>query len=318
MRVAFTSCIDAINDPEQKAWIALAAQQPEHILLMGDCIYMDYGMGDHLSNGGPSQLSLADFSAHMHASYARQWRVKNFRDAIRGRRVDAIWDDHDFAWNNGRGEGSGVADGNYVPRSYRRLSRALFQQFREVLRDRPERYPDNPHADGDVQHDLGGIQYSIDLAPDVRIHLTDGRSFREAPSLGFSLLGEAQWKDLKQALHPAIDGAANIIVSGTTMNDWRRYTEHNRLIDAATNANLLMLSGDIHEYGFNTHGRLFEATASAMAQPPGLTRLLGKKSEVFGILDIGVEALRVGLWHKGKEKRAWRIARETWVAMPAK
>lgn len=312
MRIAFTSCTDALNDPEQKAWVTLAAQQPERILLMGDNIYMDYGMGSHLSNGAPSQLPLPEFSAHMHASYARQWQVRHFRDAVRGRTVDAIWDDHDFAWNNSRGESSGVADGGFVPRSYRRLSRALFQQFRDTLRSQPDKYPDNPYADGEVQHDLGGIQDRRDLTPDVRLHLLDGRSFRESPSRDHSLLGADQWNDLQRSMLPV--PAVNLLVSGTPLAGWRRYADHNRLIDCAANANVLLLAGDIHEYGLNAHGRVYEAIASAMAQPPGITALIGKKSEVFGILDIGRDSLRIGLWHKGKEKKVWRIARETWVA----
>lgn len=50
--------------------------------------------------------------------------------------------------------------------------------------------------------------------------------------------------------------------------------------------NIIVLSGDIHEPAFEYSDRVFEFTASAMAQPAKITGIFGKESNVFGILEI--------------------------------
>lgn len=296
MKISFTSCMDTVNDSTQIGWNALAKQAPDHIVLLGDNMYMDYGLGDHLPNGSPRGKSLAEFSALMHASFSKQWQVQTFRRAINAATVHAIWDDHDFAWNNARGGGSSVDDPDWVAPDFRRLSRALFEQYRRTLDEGPSDYPANPHPDGLVPDDLGGIQATIDLSETVRLHLLDGRSFRGPVGEGSSLLGEAQREALGERL---ITAGVNLVASGTTLRDWRKYDDYDWIRAQAERHHILVLSGDVHEPDFRANGPLLEATASAIAQPPGITKIFGKKSEVFGLLDVSSDKIVVSLWHRG-------------------
>lgn len=50
--------------------------------------------------------------------------------------------------------------------------------------------------------------------------------------------------------------------------------------------------------------------ASAMAQPPGITSIFGKKSGVYGLLTIEPEALTAELHHRDCRVDPLRIARE--------
>jgi len=310
MRIAFTSCFDAVRDSVQSAWTVMAQQKPEHIVLLGDNIYMDYGLGDHLPNGAPLGEPLAAFSARMHGYYMQQWKVQGFQQAIRSATIHAIWDDHDFAWNNARG-GTPIADDpDCVPPDRRRLSRALFGQYRRALIDRPDSYPANEFADGLVPVDLGGIQDTLDLSQGVRLHLLDGRSFRGPATKDSSLLGAPQREQLG---HAFLTGAGvNLVASGTTLKDWKKYSDYRWIREQAEHCRLLVLSGDVHEPDFRANGRLFEATASALAQPPGATALFGKQSEVFGLLDIDASDVVVSLWHRGKKEQEHVIAIDAW------
>jgi hypothetical protein len=73
-----------------------------------------------------------------------------------------------------------------------------------------------------------------------------------------------------------------------------------------------MLSGDVHEPDFRVRHRLYEATASAMAQPPGPTRILGKRTEVFGILTIEPAQLVVELHVGDRRVERHTIDRADW------
>jgi len=301
MRIAFTSCCDPVNDAEQATWRVLAEQQPQHLVLLGDNIYMDYKFGDHLENGEPRGKPPAEFSALMHSYYTRQWAVPAFRSAVQAPTVHAIWDDHDFAWNNSRG-GEPARGDDFVPPERRWLSRALFEQFRQALVDKPVAYLSNPCADGLAAADLGGIQRTIDLAPGLRLHLLDGRSFRQAAGKDASLLGADQRAQLEKDLLP--EPGVNLIASGTTLDDWNDHSDYRWLKEVSKTRRVLVLSGDIHKprfrnrlglFGFKP-GRWFEATASAMAQPPKVTAVFGRKTGVFGVLDVSATELTITLW----------------------
>ena len=49
-RIAFTACARFQDDASQPVWDEIAAHQPDHLLLLGDQIYMDYA-GDHRLTG---------------------------------------------------------------------------------------------------------------------------------------------------------------------------------------------------------------------------------------------------------------------------
>jgi alkaline phosphatase D len=313
-----------VRDPQQVAWLALTGENPDHIVLLGDNVYMDYGLGDHIPNGRAIKLSLAEFSQVMHAYYTQQWAVQNFRAALAEPVVHAIWDDHDLGCDNGRclepdvfpppHPGDDIpTDSRYMPPAYRQCARSLFEQFRQALKDKPTSYPANPLPDGVATVDLGSIANTVDLAPGVRLHLTDGRTFRPVKGHDRSMLGEAQRQALQHALLP--EPGINLIASGTTLKDWKTYyPDYVWLCEQAQTHRILVLSGDIHEPDFRVRGRLFEATASAMAQPAGITAIVGKKSDVFALLTVDATSLTLKWWVEGKccTTDTQRISRDTW------
>lgn len=329
LKIAFTSCCDAVRDPQQVAWLALAGEKPDHIVLLGDNVYMDYGLDHPSYNGRAINLPLAEFSHQMHGYYARQWAVPNFRAALAGSTVHAIWDDHDLGCDNGRclepdgfpPDIDGIPTGSvYMPPAYRQCARSLFAQFRKVLGDKHAYehadYPTNPLPDGVAFQDLGSIADTVDIIANMlRLHLTDGRTFRPIKGHDRSMLGEDQRAKLQSALLP--EPGINLIASGTTLKDWKTYyPDYVWLRKQAETHRILVLSGDIHEPDFREHGRLFEATASAMAQPAGLLSLwpLYKRSGVFAILTIEDTVLTLDWWVEGKFCAAdtQRISREHW------
>jgi hypothetical protein len=200
-----------------------------------------------------------------------------------------------------------------MPPPYRQCARILFAQFRQVLLDKPAGYPANPLPDGVATADLGSIASTVDLTPGVRLHLTDGRTFRPIKGDDRSMLGEDQRAKLQNALLP--EPGINLVASGTTLKDWKTYyPDYVWLRKQAETHRILVLSGDIHEPDFRARSRLFEATASAMAQPAGITSTVGKKSEVFALLTIDDINLTLNWWVEGQPSVAdtQRISRDHW------
>jgi alkaline phosphatase D len=314
MKIAFTSCCDPWNDPIQAAWPELAKQKPDVLVLLGDNMYMDYGLGDNpLKLGESITLSPPDFASHMYENYKKQWKVPNFHQAISQIPIiHAIWDDHDFARNNGRGEGTictcvkpGKCKCEYVTPVYREISRALFQQFRDALRTKPDvnDYPDNPYQTGTPTTLTGqlykGIQESIELTSNqIKLHLLDGRSFRSNTHKTESLLGVNQ----KHALEAAFTdfNGIHLIASGTTLNDWSNYNDYDWLQSLSNNKKIIVLSGDVHQPLIQKHGRIFEFTASAMAQPAKITWIFGRESNVFGVLNINQNNIKTEIFQLRK------------------
>lgn len=309
MKLAFTSCIDTVNDPVQAGWNHLASKAPDAIVLLGDTIYMDYGFGNHQPNGSPRGEPLDRFSQLMHGAYKAQWGVANFRNAIQGRSVYTAWDDHDFAWNNARGAGP-TQGKDFVDPAYRRLSRLQFETFRQALAARPADYPPNPAVHGHVELDLGTIAQTVVLAQDVVMHLVDARSFREEEG-ETSLLGRLQREQLDAALLP--EPGVNIIASSSTVKEWKQHDrDHDWLRSMSRTHRILILSGDVHKPDFRARGRLYEATASAMAQPPSITAIVGKRTQVFGVLGIEPDRLHVEIFVASKRVENHVIMRSDW------
>ncbi len=150
MKLAFTSCMDAVRVPDQPIWDQIRAEQPDVLLLLGDQIYMDWGdlggsdwRSDFHDNPG---AMLPRFARDMHRRYALQWGVASFRNlvcSLAGRADPSCllvtWDDHDYAWNNSLGRDSTRPDlqqvyEHGVPDAVKAVSRRLFVQFVHQLR----------------------------------------------------------------------------------------------------------------------------------------------------------------------------------------
>ena len=304
MKIAVTSCSDPLEQPVQRVWASIAQARPDHLILLGDQIYMDYGpkivslFWSNPSNGAPAKFTDVDFAAHMYARYAAQWRSMQASGLWRlpELKVHGIWDDHDFAWNNsyGAGQSKGTDPENKqpVPASKQQIARFLFRQFFQSLRapaypanalltqQRIEQLNENL-AQAVFYSDLlpsNAIEGLVELAPDVRLLLTDGRTFRtaqeESGAIG-TLLGTAQMGWLQSSIKP---NAITLIASSSTLDSaperWNRYRDYQELLDylgTQNDARVLLLSGDIHHTDLrDNHGpRLIELVASGAARPFG-------------------------------------------------
>lgn len=291
MKIAFTSCIDAIDDPIQPVWGKIKAQQPDVVLLLGDLMYMDYGLallGSKRPLGWPRKVSNEVFAATMHARYVAQWSVQSFRDLLAsGPALGMIWDDHDFAWNNTRGLG---AERHYAVNAEKRLiAQGLFRQFRSACENADgSTYPGLPALDVLLGATEKGIQTSFDR-DNVRFIMLDGRSYREDPNMApdADLHGFAQREWLRQQI-TAWDGLV-VIGSGSVLTgsgeSWSDYLDYAWLLGTA-DKRVVVLSGDIHKNVLPTRhsGSVVEVTSSGAARPG-----LGGARGNFGVLEIGVD-----------------------------
>ncbi len=160
LKIAFASCMDAERDSEQRVWFELAKRNPTALLLLGDQIYMDWGLASLANLPAIKKVLRKDperakeaFADEMYARYRAQWMVRSFQQVVGGIDPDAVlmtWDDHDFAWNNAYGAGAGVDDDDdvdkNVPESLKSISYWLRRQFEAELRRRPlsGEYPGRP------------------------------------------------------------------------------------------------------------------------------------------------------------------------------
>ena len=110
IKIAFTSCTRYEAFKVQEEWNYISKQDPDYLFLLGDNIYMDYGVKGISSepNGSPKFLSDKEFERKMCMKYSNQFeRVLPFKNLVKKMRAKngfyCIWDDHDFAWNDVKG-----------------------------------------------------------------------------------------------------------------------------------------------------------------------------------------------------------------------
>ncbi|MBK6639352.1 MAG: alkaline phosphatase D family protein, partial [Rhodocyclaceae bacterium] len=104
MKIAFTSCMAFTVFAQQPVWDQIAAQRPDRLLLLGDSVYIDappYPIGmTH-----PKQMAPVEFLQHVLHRWRTQLDQPQFRALVSAVPTDAIWDDHDFLWDESYGEG---------------------------------------------------------------------------------------------------------------------------------------------------------------------------------------------------------------------
>src|SRR5690242_4260531 len=102
MRIAFASCMFNRIVERQPVWDWIAAKAPDHLVLLGDSLYLDLQIGGR----HPQDMLPMEFAEHLYTLYGELMAQREFAplvSALRGR-VHAIWDDHDFLWNDACGE----------------------------------------------------------------------------------------------------------------------------------------------------------------------------------------------------------------------
>ncbi|MES2037624.1 MAG: alkaline phosphatase D family protein [Pseudomonadota bacterium] len=227
MRIAFCSCAHKKEAPSLNGYTEMLKYEPDFLILLGDNIYMDYWdstVGDKLYQS--RNLSDADFAAAMHERYNALLQTTSFQKILEAvKDVYAIWDDHDFAWNNSAGS-SGLpvnqqaAPGFLVPTGKKNISHGLFSAFLDAAKRRDYNMPPLNVTQLVNTTPEQGIQQIVQLQKTgekpVRLFMTDGRWYRSKPDQNAGdMLGEQQRAQLKDFLDESDDLA--IIASGSTM-----------------------------------------------------------------------------------------------------
>lgn len=326
--LVFTSCMDAERARIQPIWTQIRQREPDVLMLLGDQIYMDWGLSlasepaaKRAFVRNPEQ-ALRLFAEEMHVRYAAQWAVPNFRDLMRWFSTDrnpehllVTWDEHDMAWNNAYGEG---ADPHAVPDAVKTVSKALFEQFVAVLRNpsSTDDYPSMPGNLMDLPTATRGVQPAapLDIGEGIRIVLLDERFYRtQRDEADAHLLGSAQ----QQALFSALGHKPLTIVAGssplvhdyllghqgwaapskTSSKPGRNYPDYELFLKAARDARkaVLYLAGDIHRNHWT--GRIDGfPVIQALSSGAALGNIaLKRHPPCYGVVDIDEAACTVGL-----------------------
>ncbi len=315
-KIAFTSCLSATIYPQQGIWKRIANEAPGHLLLMGDSIYIDVPY----SGVHPRDMSEYEFLQHLYKRYALQLAQLDFADLVKAAQVHAIWDDHDFLWNESYEE---QAIKRKIYRGHVRASRAMFNAFNRTLgaRLKPGSFPLDDQAPELWKPDEPepGYRYH-DLGDQVALHLTDGRSFRHKRTL----LGGAQRLAIETKIAALPAQTTHLLVSGSVVeahkgDHWTSFEDYAWLQALARRHNILVLSGDIHENRFHAidvgAGRfLFDATSSGAAVKSLVS--LGSKRENFGTLSIDAASIRVQFFAAGTAGTPAPVVidRHSWLA----
>lgn len=348
MKIVFTSCLDAERCDDHSVWQRIQRTEPNALMLLGDSIYMDYGI-----DPGESQLReaidrdlaagstavLDNYEAAMHARYARQWETRpGFRELLRflaGSRgaLFVTRDDHDYAWNNCVGGGV-AADKRFVRDEVKQVSDRQFAQFLHVLH--------NPHAHGASYPPLHTVHAAPQPVPprigEVPVVLLDQRSFRthvHAPNA--TLLGAQQTDALLQAVG---EGSGLLIVAGASplryrSGAWRNadgsaFPEYRRFVDAAAKRSrpVLYLAGDVHHNAYGgpvePGSSIIQIVSSGAATPRVPLLPFQPKPGNFGLLELSLAPgardgeVRVRLFKRSGEKiaRTLLLAAGRWVDPP--
>lgn len=215
MRIAFASCMYNRVMADQPVWDWIAAQAPDHLLLLGDSLYLDLMTAEH-----PQTLDDDGFARHLYQLYSELIAHPQFAALVRAlppRRVHAIWDDHDFLWNDACGAELRTVQGGKI-----RLSTAFLEAFRLSLHHRldPDSFPgsyDAPAFWNLAQPPLSTP--SLDLGEGVLLHLSDGRTHRTRSWLlaeaRRSLLGREQMQALGTVIAQAPAETVHLFASGS-------------------------------------------------------------------------------------------------------
>lgn len=317
MRLAFASCCFTRVIAGQPVWDTIAAQAPDHLVLLGDLLYLDV-----LTPQPPQEMADLTFAQHLFALYRElvgQPQLSALVRALPPGRVHALWSDHDFLWHDACGA-------ELHPQHTRKLelSTAFHEAFRDALAQRlaPGSFPDSVEDPRFWRAGHPLATPSVALAPDAWLHLSDGRSHRTRtwllPESKRALLGTAQRQRFEARLDAAPD-ALHLWASGSTIADYLRYPQDlHWLRERAATHRMLVLSGDLHRNAFDTHATrgfpLHEATSSGAAVRDAVTA--GVVRSNHGLVEVDDATVRVRLYRHGRVEAQRCIERTRWQVQP--
>lgn len=319
MKIAFTSGMLQQRFEQQPVWRRIQAQDPDYLVLLGNSIHLDI-------DATVRAMSVGEFAAHAHGLYRAQLAVPEFDALLRhlaakgGRRVFAVWNDHDFLWHDAAGADI-VQGAEHLDKL--EPSRVLFQCFQQALVD----VGSFPAGLDEVrvpppQPEIAPLRESLPLQDDVWLHLTDGRGLRTTtwlvPQDKRVLLGGPQLDAIATAIAGTAPQTVHLLASASAGPDWQHYLrDWSALGDLASRHRLLMLSGDLRRNGFASHidkpagWPLHEATASGAAVRDAL--LYGAEVENFAVAEIDPAEVRIRFFERDGETTPRRIDRNRWT-----
>ncbi|MDD5029634.1 MAG: alkaline phosphatase D family protein [Rhodoferax sp.] len=241
-KIAFTSCARLKPGLPQTAWRDILAADPDYLFLLGDQIYMDFGLWPFAPEyrGKPKHYPPAQFARVMRDKYQRQFSEPNFAALLEHMRAKhgfyGVWDDHDFGWNNAYGNDATLSADVHLAEK-RDIARALFHEFMACAAQPPEVY-------GALDTPLARV-----ILLDNRYHATPLNVAQPA------LMGARQMAFLQAQLQH--ERRYTLICGGLTLTysaeNWSRYTtefaQFRQMIQGLPR--LLYLGGDIHKNAFD-------------------------------------------------------------------
>ena len=263
-RIVFASC--AQQNEDQSIWNAVAAEDPDLLLYIGDNVY-----GDVRSND-PSLPELK-------AAYMRLALSEPFARARAAAPLLTTWDDHDYGLND-----------NGAEFALKEQAEALYDYVWAIPEDDPRRARPGVY---------GAWMLGEEAGKRVQVVMLDTRYFRSElkptdergakgkerylpdPDPAKTMLGEAQWAWLAEELRKPADlrllvSSVQVIADGHGWEAWKMLpAERDRLyatIDETGADNVVVLSGDRHSAAFYRRDDvidypLFEATSSSLNLP---------------------------------------------------
>lgn len=306
MKIAFTSCTRYAAFKKQPEWDQIAREDPDYLFLLGDNIYMDYGVPllNKEPNGTPKEYSNEQFRAIMESKYYQQFElVPEFKALVEKMKSKngfyAIWDDHDFAWNDAKG-----AD---VPEEIKAISQELF------------------HKHLDCSTNLPHVYYHVDT-PLARVIFIDNRTDAEEDGSNSKMISDAQFEFIEEKLNHTFP--YTILCSGLTITkggeNWCKYpSQLQRLCRLIENKNkVIFLAGDIHTNAFVQPKQMNElgiATPVQLISSGMQIDYLGFRGFLdarhnWAMLEMEEESIKVSFFNKwGLQKKLSRKANR-WFA----
>ncbi len=322
MRIAFVSCVFTRVFGSQPVWDWIRAQQPDQLVLLGDSLYLDLkGPQD------PRDMDDAAFAQHLLTLYQELLAQPQFAALVKSLpagAVHAIWDDHDFLWNNACG-----AEMHPVHSVKLRCSTVLHEAFRRALARRLALGSFPAHlAAANLHNPALASQVplstpSIALPENTWLHLSDGRTHRTRTWLlaesKRTLLGRVQ-RDALSAAVRAAPQALHLLASGSTLAGYARYERDWRwLTGLAAQHRLLVLSGDLHRNAldaFHAGGLpLHESTSSGAAVRDAV--IVGASRQNHGLLDVDVHTVTTRLYKRNVLELQRVLDRSSWLPVAA-
>lgn len=261
--IGFGSCIT--EKREQPIWKAIKEENIDEFFFMGDNVYGDSDDG---------------LLVEMKESYEKQKNM--FPDWVFSKKLNAIWDDHDYGKNDG---------GFEYP--LKQEAQAMFLEFWNVAKNDPRHKREGIYFS--EEKEIFGRKINL-IALDTRYH----RSFLDQADKPYSptrdktktILGETQWQWLEETLNEDSDiiivvSSIQILPTNHGFEKWHNFPhERIKLLNLLKSKGkpVILLSGDRHKAGFYKDGDIIEITSSSMNKPISkplafLWDFLGKESD---------------------------------------